>query len=66
VLITSHRAHAIVAHVQHPEFTVKSKLMKRVMPYVFPEDLPADQLAAAKVCVPPLRTCRACNNLKPP
>jgi hypothetical protein len=47
---------ALSTLLQHPEFTVKSKLMKRVMPYVFPEDLPADQLAAAKVRVPPLRS----------
>lgn len=35
--------------MQHPEFTFKSKLLKKVVPYVFPPDLSPSDLAAAKV-----------------
>lgn len=51
--LSSHGAHAIrclfLPCVQHPEFTFKSKLLKKVTPYVFPPDLPPSDLAAAKV-----------------
>lgn len=45
----------MLAYQTHPEFTWKRHLMKRVIPYVFPDGMAPAELEAAKVCANGLR-----------